>query len=86
MAEFRADTALYPDDAELTTLIAELQRESVAFQQFWNQHDVLAREGGRRAFYHPQGGRIERTQVTLTPSGLPDHKLVLLLPAGDAAG
>lgn len=86
VAEFRADTALYPDDAELTTLIAELQRESVAFQQFWNQHDVLAREGGRRAFYHPQGGRIERTQVTLTPSGLPDHKLVLLLPAGDAAG
>ena len=86
VAEFRADTALYPGDAELAMLIAELQSESPAFQQLWNQHDVLAREGGRRSFHHPQLGRVERTQVTLTPSGLPDHKLVLLLPAGDTSG
>ncbi|MFC4525864.1 helix-turn-helix domain-containing protein [Dyella halodurans] len=80
VAEFRADTALYPDDSGLIGLVAELQRESRPFQQFWNQHDVLAREGGSRRFHHPRLGRVERTQVTLLPSSLPDHKLVLLLP------
>lgn len=75
-----AGAALYLGDTELTALIAELQRGSAAFQQCWSQHDALAREGGRRRFHQPQLGRVERTQVTLLPSGLPDHKLVLLLP------
>lgn len=80
VAEFRADMALHPEDAELVELVAGLRRDSAAFSHYWSQHDVLAREGGRRRFAHPQLGLIVRTQVTLVPSGLPDHKLVLLLP------
>lgn len=80
VAEFRADIAQHADDALLAALVAGLQRESEAFARFWSQHDVLAREGGRRAFMHPRLGLRLHRQVTLVPSGLPDHKLVLLLP------
>jgi len=83
VAEFRADSALYPDDAALACLIVELQRDSTAFTDFWSRHSVLAREGGQRAFNHPTQGFVLRNQITLVPSCSPDHKLVLLLPAGD---
>jgi transcriptional regulator with XRE-family HTH domain len=83
VAEFRADSALYPNDAALACLIAELQRDSTAFADFWSRHSVLAREGGQRAFNHPKQGFVLRNQITLVPSCSPDHKLVLLLPAGD---
>jgi transcriptional regulator with XRE-family HTH domain len=83
VAEFRADTALYPDDAGLLALVAGLRQASTAFDDYWGRHDVLAREGGRRAFEHPGHGRVVHDQVTLVPTGSPDHKLVLLMPASD---
>ena len=83
VAELRADSALYPDDAALAQLIAMLQRESATFADFWNRHSVLAREGGRRAFDHPQRGFVLYEQVTLVPSCSSDHKFVLLMAAGD---
>lgn len=82
VAEFRADIVQYADDAALAALVAGLQRESEAFARYWGQHDVWGRQGGRRTFMHPRLGLRVHTQVTLTPSGLPDHKLVLLLPEG----
>jgi hypothetical protein len=83
VAEFRADVALYPDDPALAHLIVELQRDSDAFTDFWNRHGVLAREGGQRTFDHPQQGFVLRHQITLVPSCSQDHKLVLLLSAGE---
>jgi transcriptional regulator with XRE-family HTH domain len=83
VAEFRADTALYPEDTELATLIATLQRESDTFARYWHEHGVLAREGGRRVFNHPDMGRVVHTQVTLVPASHADHKLVVLLPDDD---
>lgn len=81
VAEFRADSALYPDDAALALLIAQLQHDSIAFSDCWNRHSVLAREGGRRTFEHPQQGIVSYEQVTLVPACSADHKLVLLLSA-----
>ena len=85
VAEFRADTALYPDDADLLALVTGLRQASTAFDDCWGRHDVLAREGGRRAFDHPHRGRVVHDQVTLVPTGSPDHKLVLLMPVNDDA-
>lgn len=81
-AEFRADTALYPDDAMLTALVDALRRESPDFERHWHALGVLGREGGCRTFDHPDKGRVAYTQVTLVPAGHTDCKLVLLLPDG----
>ncbi|CAH2601991.1 Helix-turn-helix domain-containing protein [Rhodovastum atsumiense] len=80
LAEFRADTAHHPDDPGLRQLVEDLRRASPAFAGFWNDHAVLAREGGARSFNHPQDGVLRYEQVTFIPAALPDHKLVVLLP------
>lgn len=86
VAEFRADSALYPDATALALLIAQLQRGSPAFTDCWNRHDVLAREGGRRWFNHRGRGPVAYEQMTLVPSCSADHKLVLLLLIDDDLG
>jgi transcriptional regulator with XRE-family HTH domain len=79
VAELRADTGRRPDDPALRALIDRLRTASPDFTAFWSDHAVLAREGGARAFNHPQDGALNYEQVTLTPSGRPDYKLVMLL-------
>jgi transcriptional regulator with XRE-family HTH domain len=78
VAEFRADTARNPDDPALRALVDRLASGSVEFAAFWRDHAVLAREGGARTFNHRDG--VQRyEQVTLSPTGRPDQKLVMLL-------
>ena len=80
MAEFRADTVHAGDDPGMRALVEELVRSSGDFARLWNGYSVLAREGGRRVFNHPQDGRMEYEQVTFVPSAVPGWKLVVLLP------
>ncbi|MEJ1977223.1 MAG: hypothetical protein WDN49_15080 [Acetobacteraceae bacterium] len=80
LAEFRADTAHNPEDAAMREMVADLLRSSPSFARFWNNHAVLAREGGARMFNHPQDGVLQYEQITLVPATYPDHKLVMLLP------
>lgn len=80
VAEFRADTARNPDDPALRALVNQLRDGSEAFATFWNNHAVLGREGGERMFNHPRDGLRRYEQVTLSPAGLADYKLVMLLP------
>jgi transcriptional regulator with XRE-family HTH domain len=85
VAEFRADTSRYPGDPALGTLIEDLRRNSRNFALRWDDHDVLAREGGLRLFNHPQDGLLRYEQVTLRPAGHEEFKMVLLLPAARSA-
>jgi transcriptional regulator with XRE-family HTH domain len=81
-AEFRADSARNPDDPALRALVERLASGSAEFAAFWRDHAVLAREGGTRIFNHCDG--VQRyEQVTLTPTGRPDQKLVMLLGGPD---
>ena len=80
-AEFRADTARRHGDAAFDALLDRLRRQSPEFEAFWQDHAVLEREGGQRAFVHPDSGPVVYNQITLVPIGFPDHKVVLLLPA-----
>ncbi|MDJ0389506.1 helix-turn-helix transcriptional regulator [Roseomonas sp. E05] len=82
LAEFRADTAHDPEDTGMRTLVGDLLRSSTPFARFWNNHAVLAREGGERMFSHPEDGLLRYEQVTLLPAAQPGYKLVMLLPAG----
>jgi transcriptional regulator with XRE-family HTH domain len=81
VAEFRADTARNPDDPALRALIERLQGGSAEFAAYWADHAVLSREGGTRVFNLASDGAQDFEQVTLSPSGQPDHKLVILLPS-----
>ena len=80
VAEFRADTAHDPADIGMQELVRDLLRNSTSFARFWNDHAVLAREGGVRLFNHPEDGALRYEQITLVPAAHPDHKLVVLMP------
>lgn len=81
LAEFRADTAHDSGEPGIQALVHDLLRDSTSFAQFWNDHAVLAREGGARVFNHPKDGMLRYGQITLVPAAHPDHKLVILLPS-----
>ena len=85
IAEFRADTGRSLEDAEVLAMIADLRRSSPMFDQFWEGHAVLGREGGARTFNHPQDGPLHYEQITLLPAGHADYKLVMLVGPGTAA-
>lgn len=80
VAEFRADCRGRLEEAGLQRLVGELSQTSPDFERFWKQHDVLERQGGQRAFHHPQRGLIAFQQVTLRPVEQEQMKLVLLAP------
>jgi transcriptional regulator with XRE-family HTH domain len=80
VAEFRAHCGAHLDDPDLRRLVQELQHGSREFDEFWNRHGVLAREGGLRRFDHPEDGPLQFEQVTLELTGHPDTKLTVLLP------
>jgi transcriptional regulator with XRE-family HTH domain len=80
LAECRADLAQQASDGPLRECVSALQRESPDFARLWHQHAVLAREGGERAFQHPQRGLLRYRQTTLLPATRTCSKLVALLP------
>ena len=79
VAEFRADIGAYLDDADTTTLIDELLTGSPVFRHWWSRQVVVEREGGLRAFNHPQLGYREFEQITFRLATQHDCKLVMLL-------
>ena len=42
LGRFRLSAARYPDDPDVRTLIAELQRDSEHVRDWWPRHDVAA--------------------------------------------
>jgi transcriptional regulator with XRE-family HTH domain len=78
-AEFRAAAGPRINDASLRILIASLQKESAEFSRFWDQHEVLGREGGERTFNHPTDGFLQFEQVTFNLAGQADVKLTILV-------
>jgi transcriptional regulator with XRE-family HTH domain len=79
-AEFRADVAQDPADAEVRALVADLLAKSPAFGRLWNNHTVLSREGGLRVFRSPEGNLSRYEQSTLVPAAHPRLRFVTLLP------
>ena len=84
VAEFRADCRSRLEEVELQSLVTELSKASSEFEQFWKQHDVLERQGGLRAFNHPELGLLFYQQVTMRPVDQEQLKLVMLSPTSKA--
>lgn len=88
VAEYRADTAGWRDDPVRKAFVHELCTASSAFEAAWRAQQVLSREGGLRAFQHPQRGPCAYEQYTLRVAQRPELKLTILLPSdpGPAVG
>jgi transcriptional regulator with XRE-family HTH domain len=86
VAEYRADTASWRDDPVRRALVHELCAASSAFESAWRSQQVLSREGGRRAFQHPQRGPCSFEQYTLRVAQRPELKLTILLPSDGGRG
>jgi transcriptional regulator with XRE-family HTH domain len=56
-------------DARVQTLISELKERSPLFRRLWEERGVVKRMRGRKAFDHPEVGRIELDWDRLTVPG-----------------
>jgi MmyB-like transcription regulator ligand binding domain len=82
LGRFRLSAARYPDDPDVRTLIAELQRDSEHIRDWWPRHDVAAIGGsGSKKLRHPRLGPVEYSHVVLQVADYPDHTLVTYSPA-----
>lgn len=86
LAECRADLAQQASHSPLREQVIELQQQSPDFARLWHQHAVVAREGGERAFQHPQRGLLRYRQTTLLPATRLQNKLVVLVPMTPESG
>jgi hypothetical protein len=83
IAEFRADCSALLTDPWLVSYLDQLCAGSPEFDQWWTRQDVLARDGGRREFNHPQMGYVVLEQTTFRLSNAPEIKLVLHIPGDE---
>lgn len=81
VAEFRADAGARLDDPWLGGLVRELAQQSALFAESWDEHAVVAREGGERTFRHPEDGFLKYRQIGFNLASQPSFKLVMLVPA-----
>ena len=79
VAEFRADCGLHVEDHEVRSLILELSEGSKEFATYWQDYNVMEREGGLRTFHHGTYGKLSFKQATFYPATRRDMKLVVLL-------
>jgi transcriptional regulator with XRE-family HTH domain len=56
-------------DRRVQALIAELKERSPLFHRLWEEHGVVKRMNGRKAFNHPEVGMIELDWERLTVPG-----------------
>jgi transcriptional regulator with XRE-family HTH domain len=77
LGRFRLSVARYPDDPDVRTLIAELERDSEHVRDWWPRHDVTAIGGsGTKKLRHPRLGPVEYSHVVLQVADRPDQTLV----------
>src|ERR1700729_2071528 len=77
LGRFRLSVARYPDDPDVRTLLAELQRDSEHVRDWWPRHDVAAIGGsGSKKLRHPRSGPAEYSHVVLQVADQPDQTLV----------
>lgn len=80
LAEFRADSARFAHEEWFKRLIADLQRVSPEFREWWPRHDVRGRADARKDIEHPQVGWLRFEHTTLQVPAMPELKLMIYTP------
>jgi transcriptional regulator with XRE-family HTH domain len=81
LAQFRADSARYPDDPRFAELIGDLERTSPEFRAWWPRHDVRGSLDLRKEIVHPMVGCLVLDRTTLQVPATPDLKIIVYTPA-----
>ncbi len=81
LAQFRASSSQYRDDAQFGALITELQQHSPEFASWWSRHEVQGRTDGWKELLHPQVGSLVLDHSTFQSEDSPGLKMVVYLPA-----
>ena len=77
IAHLRAAWAAYPQDQELTDLIAEFATADEEFARLWAERDINVNGRGRKVLRHPDLGVIAVDFEVLVPLQDPDQRLVI---------
>jgi transcriptional regulator with XRE-family HTH domain len=81
LGRFRLSAARHPDDPDISSLIAGLQRDSEHVRDWWPRHDVTAIGGsGSKKLRHPRLGPVEYSHAVLQVADQPDQTLVTYSP------
>ena|SRR6266567_2395595 len=80
IAEFRADSTRYADEAWFKCLITDLQHVSPEFRAWWPRHDVRGRADARKDIDHPLVGRLMFEHTTLQVPTMPELKIMIYTP------
>ncbi|MBO0782713.1 MAG: helix-turn-helix domain-containing protein [Ktedonobacteraceae bacterium] len=83
LAQFRASSSRYRDDAQFAALIKDLQQVSPEFARWWPRHDVRGRQDGRKELVHPQVGYLAFDHSTFQVNDPPDLRVTVYLPASE---
>ncbi|MCZ4604438.1 helix-turn-helix transcriptional regulator [Streptomyces sp. Lzd4kr] len=76
----RLNAGRFPNDADITGLVAELNESSPEFRALWADHDVAGLTRAFKVFVHPEVGRVELTYQTFDVVDAPGQLLLVGTP------
>jgi transcriptional regulator with XRE-family HTH domain len=84
VARFRSEYAQHAGEPAYERFIAELQRRSPWFAEWWGEHEVNDTQRGTKTIEHPTLGTLRLHHAQTVPTGAPELRLTIYAPA-DAA-
>ncbi|WP_406690572.1 helix-turn-helix transcriptional regulator [Saccharopolyspora sp. ID03-671] len=85
VANFRAQSARFPDDPEFGRIAERLRRASPKFAELWDQHKVDDPYQNLRKFAHPQAGVMIFDRVLMRVPEFPESSLTVYVDQPGAA-
>ncbi|MEV7982390.1 helix-turn-helix transcriptional regulator [Streptomyces sp. NPDC086519] len=76
----RLNAGRFPDDPNITDLVAELGESAPEFRVLWADRDVAGLTRAFKVFVHPEAGRIELTYQTFDVIDAPGQQLLVGTP------
>lgn len=80
---FRADAARAGANADITTLVDELSRNSPEFDLLWREHHVVSHGDGVKRLHHAELGLLDLEFSAFAVDGRPELGMVVYHPATD---
>ena len=80
MYALRLNAGQLPNDADITSIVAELNNASPEFRTLWDDHDVASLTRAFKVFVHPEAGRVELTYQTFEVVDAPGQQLLVGTP------
>lgn len=73
----RLNAGIYPQDAEIRSLVEDMLASSEEFRSLWSDQSVGALSRAYKVFVHPQVGRVELTYQTFDVHDAPGQQLLV---------